>query len=353
MGSEISFPMSTEDRPGRVLVTGATGAVGPRVVAALCESGYRVRALALQAPEPGLLAKDVAVVVGDIADQRVVDSAMQDVQAVVHLAALLHIINPESSLRAEYERVNIDGTRVVVEAARQHGVERVIYFSTIAVYGYQSGSILTEDTLPRPDTLYGETKLAAEHIVTSAEQANGKPLGTVLRMGAIYGTRVKGNYRRLLESLARGRFIRVGNGHNRRTLIYDRDAARAVVLALQHSAVLGHVYNVTDGQFHTLNEVVAAMCLALQRNPPRWAIPVTPVRVAAGALDSAFRLLGRKAPVTTATVDKYVEDVAVEGQRFQHEIGFKPLYDLEAGWREVVADIKRAAVLEAVSTSSS
>jgi nucleoside-diphosphate-sugar epimerase len=342
---EISRPSPMEHQPERVLVTGATGAVGPRVVAALCEVGYRVRALAIQALEPKLLPEGVEVVVGDITDRRVVDSAMSDVQAVVHLAALLHILRPEPAVRPEYERVNVGGTEAVVAAAQQRGVERVVYFSTIAVYGCQSGSILTEDTEPQPDTLYAETKLAAERIVASALRTDGQPLGTVLRMGAIYGARIKGNYRRLLVSLARGRFIPVGNGRNRRTLIYDRDAARAVVLALQHPATPGQVFNVTDGQFHTLNEILTAMCQALQRRPPRWSIPVTPVRVVAEMMDDTFRLLGQKAPVARATVNRYIEDVAVDGQRFQCACGFRPAYDLESGWREVVADMKRAGAL--------
>ncbi len=345
MAVDLPHSISAQHQPGQVLVTGATGAAGPRVVGALREAGYRVRALAGRPTETGLLGKDIEVVIGDIADHQIVDRAMQDVQAVIHLAALLHVNNPEPSLRSEYERVNVGGTQAVVTAARQHRVERVIYFSTIAVYGCQPGLILSEETPPQPDTWYGETKLAAERIVTSAVHTDGRPFGIVLRMGAIYGTRVKGNYRRLLRSLAHGRFISVGDGHNRRTLVYDRDAARAAVLALHHPAAPGRVFNVTDGQFHTVNDILRAMCVALQRTPPRWSIPIAPIRVAASVMERTFRMLGRRSPVSRAMIDKYVEDVAVDGQLFQREFHFRPLYDLETGWREVVTEMKRTGML--------
>jgi UDP-glucose 4-epimerase len=82
----------------------------------------------------------------------------------------------------------------------------------------------------------------------------------MLRFGAIYGARIKGNYSRLLNSLSRGRFIPIGNGLNRRTLIYERDVGQAAVLAAQHPAGTGKVFNVSDGQFHSMNEIIKTMC---------------------------------------------------------------------------------------------
>jgi UDP-glucose 4-epimerase len=94
--------------------------------------------------------------------------------------------------------------------------------------------VLDENSPVQPDTFYAQTKLAAEKIVLNARGAGGQPLGTVLRLGAVYGSRIKGNYERLTHALARHRFIPIGNGSNRRTLIYDQDVASAAVLALQH-----------------------------------------------------------------------------------------------------------------------
>ena len=95
----------------------------------------------------------------------------------------------------------------------------------------------------------------------------------------------------------------------------------------------GKIYNVTDGQFHELREIIAAICaaLALEREPPKLSIPVGPVRALAGMLEDAMRLIGRRSPINRAMIDKYTEDITVEGKRIQAELGFVPHYDLDAG----------------------
>ena len=120
--------------------------------------------------------------------------AMQGVDAVVHMVALLQIVNPPPELREKYERINVGGTARVVEAAIKAGVRRVVLFSTIAVYGPSDGCVLNEMSPTHPDTFYEQTKRAAEQIVLNARGADDQPLGTVLRLGAVYGSRIKGNY---------------------------------------------------------------------------------------------------------------------------------------------------------------
>jgi UDP-glucose 4-epimerase len=185
-----------------ILVTGATGAVGPRVVHALDQAGLRIRSFSVDTPTLGMFPQNVEVLIGDVTDQAAVQSAMQGVDAVVHMAALLHIVNPPPELREKYERVNIGGTAMVVEVAIKAGVKRVVLFSTIAVYGPSDGRVLNEISPTHPDTFYAQTKCAAEQIVLNARGADGQPLGTVLRLGAVYGSRIKGNYERLTRALA-------------------------------------------------------------------------------------------------------------------------------------------------------
>ncbi len=337
--------MALTNHSPHILVTGATGAVGPRVVASLVEAGCRIRTISLDSPPPGPWPASIETQVGDITDDSVVRGAMRGIDAVIHLAALLHIVHPHPDLQPEYERVNVGGTAIVVEAARQAGVERMVFFSTIAVYGGSAGGILTEDSPPRPHSFYAQTKLAAERIVLAAKRADGRPLGTVLRLGAVYGARIKGDYRRLLLALARGRFAPIGPGTNRRTLVYDGDVARGALLAVRHPDAAGRIFNVTDGQFHTMNGIIKTLCNALGRRPPHLALPVGPVRCLTGVLEDCARSCGLQSPIVRAMVDKYTEDVAVDGQRFRRQIGFVPQYDLTAGWRETVAEMRQAGDL--------
>lgn len=328
-----------------LLITGATGALGPPVVDTLIDAGHTVCLLVRDPRRAGTASKAANIRVGDILNRDELVAAMSGCDAVVHMAALLHIVDPDPALSAAYQEVNVGGTANVVAAAQEHGVGRLVFASTIAVYGYNDGRVLTEDASPRPDSLYGRTKLDAEHLVLQARRVDGNPLGVVLRFAAVYGPGMKGNYRRLIQALARRRFIPVGTGENRRTLVHERDVARAVLLALEHPQALGRVYNVTDGEIHPLHGIMAAMCDALGQRPPKLHVPVASARAAAGAVDRLGGLLGSNRPSLRAGIDKYVEDVAVSGARMQQELGFSPEVDLVSGWRETVDALRASGAL--------
>ncbi len=332
------------DPPRLVLVTGATGSVGPRVVHALRGAGCLVRTLSMDACDSLVLPDNVDVRTGDIMDQGAVASALEGVHAVVHLAALLHIADPPHDLKREYERVNVGGTDMIVKSALRAGVGRVVFFSTIAVYGDTQGLILTEDSPTRPGTYYAKTKLDAEGIVLGAQSAEGEPIGVVLRLGAVYGSRIKGNYQALAQALARKRFIPIGDGRNRRTLVYDADAAQAALVCMRSSVAAGKIYNVSDGQFHTVAEIISAICSALGRRTPRYSLPMVPTRLMAGALDRSARLFGgRFAP--NDKLAKYSEDVAVSSNRIRVELGFQPQFDLTTGWKETIIEMDSMKIL--------
>lgn len=323
-----------------VLVTGGTGAIGPRVVEALDRAGFLVRVFSADPPLPGMFPETTNFLLGDINDRDAVQSAMQGVDSVVHLAALLHIVNPPPELREKYDQVNVGGTETVVDAALKAGVGRIVLFSTIAVYGEARGRILNEESPTRPETYYARTKLAAEKIVLNAKGLDEKRLGVVLRLGAVYGSRIKGNYERLTKALARSRFVPVGRGANRRTLVYDKDVGSAAVLAVSHPNAAGMIFNVTDGTFHTLNEIIESICLALGRRPPLLSLPVGPTHALMGLIERGCGALGIKPFVTRGMLDKYTEDIAVDGSLIQKKLGFIPLYDLKSGWEETIKDLR-------------
>ncbi len=312
--------------------------MGPRVVELLRHSGYRVRAFSRR-PVKGLLAPGVDLQCGDIADPAAVDTAMAGVSLVIHLAALLHVVDDAPQLHQEFDRVNCIGTQHVVDAAVRHGVERVVHFSTISVYGTGDGSVFHEDSPVNPVSAYAKTKLAGERIVLNAVRQDGRPLGTVLRLAAVYGSRVKGNYDQLLRALARGWFVPVGEGRNRRSLVYDRDVARAALVAATHPAAAGRLYNVSDAQPHELREIIATICHALGRKPPRIVMPVGLARAAAAVAEDGAQMFGLKSQFRRSTIDKYLEDIAVDNTRIRAELRFEPTYDLTAGWAEAVREV--------------
>ena len=139
--------------------------------------------------------------------------------------------------------------------------------------------------------------------------------------------------------------ISIGNGLNRRTLVYDKDVGRATLLAVSHPAAAGRVFNVTDGKFHTLNQIIESICSALGRKPPRLSLPVRPIRALISLIEKGSHGIGLKPPITRTIIDKYTKDIAVDGSLIQKELGFIPQYDLSAGWREVVQEMRRMGEL--------
>ena len=322
------------------LVTGATGAVGPRIVGALAADGYHVRILARAQPASSIFDCPVEVVIGDVTDADAVARAVHGVDVVMHLAARLHINNPSAALADEYHRVNVQGTRNVVDAALVAAVRRVIYFSTISVYGDSANGILfTEQSATRAENLYARSKRDAEAIVLAARRpCDEAPLGVVLRLAAVYGPRMRGNYRSLVEWMQRGLFVPIGCGSNRRTLVHEDDVAAAALLAAQHDAAGGRIFNVTDGSVHTLREILQAIADPLGRKAPRYHIPLRVARPAARTADFIL-MRARRRPMARHAIDKLVEDVAVSGERICSELSFQPRVDLATGWRRTIQAI--------------
>jgi len=333
-------PRNSAEMPIAV-ITGATGALGPTLVERLLTCGYRVRVLVRHSSLPGHLADTVELRQGSVTERQILDQLVAGADVVFHLAAKLHINNPAPELQAEYQAINVDGTRYLAEAAQAAGVRRLVFFSTISVYGpTEPGQVWDESSPPQPRTFYAQTKRDAEAVVLGTRQANSDvPLAVVLRLAAVYGPRVKGNYARLVSALRRRLFVPLGSGHNRRTLVYDQDVVTAALLAAKHPEAAGRVYNVTDGQIHTFTNIIAAICQALACSPPRYHLPVAPFRLLAAALEDGLRLLGRQSPIGRGTIQKMLEDVAVSGEKIQRELHFRPAFDLNTGWQQSTLEV--------------
>lgn len=338
--------MTDSNKFNRVLVTGGTGAIGPVLVRRLVKANYQVRVLVRQPPPPGLLPPVVELAPGDITDAASLKTAMAEVDTVFHLAARLHLTDPTEQLMADYERINLTGTAQVVEAALKAQVNRLVFFSTIAVYGPgDRRTVFTEASLPNPQTLYAQTKYRAETVVLSARRNGPEPsLGVVLRLAAVYGTGLKGNYARLVTALQKNQFMPIGSGQNRRTLIHEQDVVEAALLAAESPQAAGQIYNVTDGQTHTFNQIVTTICQAMGQTPPRWHLPEEPMRFLVNLVEQGCYRLGRTAPIGQHTLDKLLEDVAVSGDKLQEELGFYPSFDLTTGWAVTLNQLQTVRV---------
>jgi UDP-glucose 4-epimerase len=284
-----------------------------------------------------LIPTGVECLTGDLVDLQAVERAVCGAKLVFHLAARLHLTNPGKELLPAYWRVNVEGTRNIVTACSAASVERLVYFSSVSVYGHRHSGWIDEDTARLPEGIYGETKRAAEDIVLAAPANRpDRALAVVLRFPAIYGARMKGSYPRMVRALSRGIFIPVGPGDNQCTLLYVADAARAALLAAEHPDAAGRVYNVTDGQSHHLVDVIRTVCDALGRKPPRFHLPVGLARSVAQGVDGLAGLAGLRLNLDPQ-IGIFLRNMTVRGERIQSELGFRASTSLAEGWRQTVA----------------
>lgn len=257
-----------------VLVTGADGFIGSHLVEALVREGYRVRAFALynSLNSWGWLdrvAPDVAgqfeVVTGDVRDPHMVDGAVEGCGVVLHLAALIAIpfsyIAPES-----YVATNVTGTLNVLQAARRHGVERVICTSTSEVYGTAQFVPITEAHPLNAQSPYAATKTAADQLALSFHKSFDLPV-TVLRPFNTYGPRqsARAVIPTIIGQIAAGaRQIRLGALHPTRDFTFVRDTARGFIQAMGCDAVVGKVMNIGSGFEISIAETAALIAEVME-----------------------------------------------------------------------------------------
>ncbi|SIQ96044.1 MULTISPECIES: NAD-dependent epimerase/dehydratase family protein [unclassified Bosea (in: a-proteobacteria)] len=249
----------------RILVTGATGFVGPHVVTALTQSGYRLR-LALRRPGPAR-ADVETVVVGDMAGPIDWAPALLDVDHVVHMAGLAHA-GPGLD-EALYRRINTDATRELARAAQEAGIRRFVYLSSVkALTGAFDGPPLAEDAVPAPDDAYGRSKLAAEQGLAALDLD-----WVALRPVLIYGPGVKANMAALLRLARLPLPLPFGGLQAPRSLLAVENLASAILFALGEDCPPRRCCLVADPEPISVAGMIAALRAGLGRGPGLMPVP--------------------------------------------------------------------------------
>lgn len=317
----------------RLVVTGATGFIGSRLALNAHRAGVDVLAAGrIASPaeaERGeeLKAAGVRLAVGTLQDREHLRAVLSGRECVIHLAAAQH----ESHMPASYFReTNVEGTRVLLEAARERGVRRFVYGSSIGVYGSSVNGILDEQSAPRPENIYTETKLEAEHVVNSFS----KELETcIIRISETYGP---SDYRllKLFRAIDNGHFVMLGSGLNRRQCMHVNDLIRVLLLATHHPQAAGETFVVAGGEVMTSNEMVQMIAAAMQCRPPRLHVPLWPFNALARVLEFTLPRLGIQPPLHRRRLDFFSKSFVFCTDKVQSVMGFQPEVDFLTGAAE-------------------
>jgi dihydroflavonol-4-reductase len=298
----------------RALVTGATGFVGAAVARRLITAGHTVRVLVRpKADRRNLRGLDVEVAEGDLTDRASLDRAVKGCAAVFHVAADYRLWVPNS--KSMYA-TNVDGTRAVVEAALNNGVERVVYTSSVATLGYRAdGQPADEDT---PSTLadmighYKRSKFIAEEAVR-AKVVTVNP-STPVGPGDIKPTPTG----RMIRDAINGRMpAYVDTGLN----IVDVDDVAAGHLLAYEKGVIGRRY-VLGGTNMTLREILTELARVSGRRPPRWRLSHRAVLPIAYIAEGWAHVSGREPLATVDGVRLSAHAMYFSSARAVRELGY-------------------------------
>jgi UDP-glucose 4-epimerase len=322
-----------------ILVTGASGFIGQRLCRHLQEAGRVVQAL-VRHPATGPWSEMFPVELG-------VDQippalfATPKVDTVFHLAGKAHAISEVSGDAAEYHRVNVDGTRLLLEAALKAGVQRFVYFSSVKALADPGEQCVDEDWHPAPAAdIYGRSKYEAEQLVLAAGRASNMHV-CCLRPALVYGPGVKGNLLRMMQAIEAGRFPPVPDTGNRRSLVHVEDLIRAAMLAADKPAANGKIYIVTDGRQYSIREMYVMMAATLGRKVPFWTIPAWVLGGVGHIGDLVGRVRGRHFPLDSAAVARLLGSACYSSRKIARELGYRPTRDLFSTLPEMVEFFKQ------------
>lgn len=321
-----------------MLVTGATGLVGSHLVKALQERGDAVRALVRDPKRARSLLPEsspVEFVKGDLLDRDSLQRAAQGVEVVYHCAARVAL--PYQGDRLLLFRTNVEGTRNALQAAEEAGVRRFVFVSSVAVYGDPKEPGVREDHPKDPKGPYAESKVLAEELV---QLTGERGLETViLRPCVIYGPGDRNFLPQIAETLPKYPFPLVDGGRQPLDLVHARDVAQALVLAGTHPQAVGRTYNVTDGETHTLRELVEEFCRCLGIRPRLLRLPY-PLAILLAALVAGIsrRVQPDRDPLLSpAGVRALARPHHYDITRIREELGYTPQVPLREGLREATA----------------
>jgi nucleoside-diphosphate-sugar epimerase len=316
----------------RVLVTGAGGFVGRWVCQDLARRGLWVSALdrvEAEGPWDQFHCCDLA---GDTS----LDSALADIDTVVHLAGLAHSDLPGEQAAAAYHEANVHATERLVDGVRARGVRRLVMMSSVKAISEGEHGPIHDDTPPAPTSEYGRSKRAAELIVLAAGRRAALHVA-IIRSALVYGPGVKGNLRAMCDAVAAGRFPPLAETGNRRSLVDVRDVATALWLAAVRPEANGRAYIVTDGESYSTRRILDAIRLALGRDRPPIAIGPRALAPLAWAGDVMRRITCRAVPYDRRRHAKLFGSADFRCDGIVRDLGFRRRYTLE----DVAGDLCR------------
>jgi len=314
----------------RVWVTGASGFTGYYLCKALIERGYSVQAMVRKTSNTNQLEKlNLELTEGDLSAPLSLIGKLNGIDLVFHIAALFR---QEGVAKEMFYRVNVEGTRALLEESVTAGVKRFVHCSTVGVQGEITAPPARETAPFNPGDHYQESKMEGEKLALAYAQANKLDV-VVVRPVGIYGP---GDTRflKLFKHIYQGKFRMIGKGKVLYHLTFVEDLIRGIILSGEKKQASGQVYTLGGNEYIELNKLVEMIARILKKPNPGKHIPLWPVQLAALACEALCRPLRIEPPLYRRRLDFFTKDRAFDIGKARQELGYQPRVSLEEGLRK-------------------
>jgi len=315
-----------------IIVTGASGFLGLRFCQILNEKGYRVRAL-IRNPEKSKELQEIAEmkVISDPWNKESLIPALLGIDVIIHLVGRAHIISDKSENSDElFKRINVDLTKILLEAVKEASVKRFVYISSVLAMGLSRNDILTETSICKPVTAYGRSKLEAENIIKEFS-SKSKIDYTILRPPLVYGPRNKANMLKLFKLVAKELPIPLGEVSNSHSFIYIDNLVEATIAAIETTAAKGKIFLISDGENISTPGLIRAIANALGKRVWLVKVPLYLLQLLGKIGDFIEKTFHCYLPINTEIIDRLLKSLTVDNSEIKRITGWRPKYNLEQG----------------------
>lgn len=337
--------MSIEPQNRLILVTGATGFIGRRLIGTLRQqAGITICALVRDSSQVSRIwpAGDIVGRKGDLSRPETLSGVCDSVDTVFHLAGFAHTADMEEGKADElHARITVAGTQALLATAVRAGVKRFIFASSVKAMGEATDGCQDESAATAPESAYGRAKLAAERMVFGVGREQGMHVCS-LRLPMVYGHDNKGNLPRMISAIDQHRFPPLPETGNKRSMVHVDDVVQALLLAAERPVAAGQTYIVADGQSYSTRRVYTLICAALGRRVPGCAVPAWALKLGARVGDLIGAVRGRSFLFNSDTLDKLIGSAWYSSARIERDLGYRPTRTLENALPEMIAEYRNS-----------
>ncbi|MBU3604092.1 SDR family oxidoreductase [Polynucleobacter sp. AP-Kaivos-20-H2] len=314
----------------RILVTGASGFVGSRLLASQDALAQNIQFRAItRGPLENPLSNVEQFLVSDISEKSDWTKALLGVDTIVHLAARVHVMEDRASNPLEkYRKANVISTLNLARQAANAGVKRFIFLSSIKVNGEKTnlGEPFTEHSIPKPEDPYGVSKLEAEEGVREICNATGMEY-VLIRPPLIYGPGVKANYQKLMRLVQKRLPLPLGGIVNQRSMLALDNLIDFILLVARHPKAANQLFLLSDSQAYSTPHLIERMSKCMGYTSSRL------ISIPAQILRIAGLCLGQK-----AAVDRLTESLEVSTRKAHQLLNWNPPLNVEQAIQITVND---------------